>query len=241
MHNLSGGLAWMAVMGMDVEFGVRWGVSVCPPRRGCLPPGLPGEGPAAQGPRARRNWPSPRALVPVQGPRLLPSPSPPPFGGRATPEKGQMLRRAVCETASNVYQPRPASPDRGHGVRRGAWVRRSEFASSLDQLLGLHSGCSLPPAADRSRRLSAPRAVSRPLAGHPRETPLHLPLERGEEKSLAPPSILERGVEGMPAGSLCDAGLTRRAPGTGPPTLRHGPPGLAPDIRSDEGRRRRRR
>ena len=27
----------------------------------------------------------------------------------------------------------------------------------------------------------------------------------------------------MPAGSLCDAGLTRRAPGTGPPTLRHGP------------------
>ncbi len=43
----------------------------------------------------------------------------------------------------------------------------------------------------------------------------------------------------MPAGSHCDAGLTRRAPGTWPPTLRHGPPGLAPDIRSDEGRRRR--
>ncbi len=50
---------------------------------------------------------------------------------RTTPERGQMLRRAVCQTASNVYQPRPASPDRGHGVRRGARVRRSEFAVLL--------------------------------------------------------------------------------------------------------------
>ena len=40
----------------------------------------------------------------------------------------------------------------------------------------------------------------------------------------------ERG-EGMRAGSLCDAGLMRRAPGTFPPTLRHGPPDLAPDFR----------
>ena len=55
------------------------------------------------------------------------------FGSkRTTLERGQMLRRAVCETASNVYQPRPASPDRGHGVRRDDWGRRSEFASSFD-------------------------------------------------------------------------------------------------------------
>ena len=55
------------------------------------------------------------------------------FGSkRATPERGQMLRRAVCQTASNVFQPRPASPDRGHGVRRDDWGRRSEFASSFD-------------------------------------------------------------------------------------------------------------
>ena len=195
---------------------------------------FPGEGPAAQGPRARRNWPSPRASSSAPRTMLLPSPSPPPCGGRATPEMGQMLRRAVCQTASNVYQPRPASPDRGHGVRRDDWgtpfgVRSPPWIRPRN---GLLSGCSLPPAADRSRRLSAPRAVSRPLAGHPPRTCFARPR----------PLRFSKGANtgGCLAGSLCDAGLTRRAPGTGPPTLRHGPPGLAPDIRSDEGRRRRR-
>ena len=47
--------------------------------------------------------------------------------------------------------------------------------------------------------------------------------------------------ERMRAGSLRDAGLMRRSPGTGPPTLRHGPPDLAPDFRSGEERRRRNR
>ena len=37
---------------------------------------FPGEGPAAQGPRARRNWPSPRASSSALRTMLLPSPSP---------------------------------------------------------------------------------------------------------------------------------------------------------------------
>ncbi len=133
-----------------------------------------------------------------------------------------MLRRAVCQTASNVYQPRPASPDRGHGVRRGAWVRRSEFASSFD---------------------SPVTSSSRSVASLLRRTGVD--VCRLHVRSPGPWHSIPRALSfacarGMPVGSLCDAGLTRRAPGTGPPTLRHGPPGLAPDIRSDEGRRRRR-
>ena len=65
--------------------------------------------------------------------------------------------------------------------------------SSLDQLLGLLARCSLPPAADRSRRLSAPRGSPGPWLG------------------------IVRLKRTMPAGSLCDAGLMRRAPGTRPP------------------------
>ncbi len=126
--------------------------------------------------KARRR----RVLGPVgTGPRLERRPqrrgrcSFPPhrrFGSkRATPERGQMLRTAVCETASNrfpaaarVARPRAWSSARRlgtpFGVRRPPWIRPR----------GLLSGCSLPPAADRSRRLSAPREVSRPLARHPR-------------------------------------------------------------------------
>ncbi len=129
---------------------------------------FPGEGPAAQGPRARRNWPSPRASVSVLRPQLLPSPSPPRSRRGATPERGQMLRRAVCETASNrfpaaarVARPRAWSSARRSGTPFG--VRRPPSIRPR----GLLSGCSLPPAADRSRRLSAPREVSRPLAGRP--------------------------------------------------------------------------
>ncbi len=152
-----------------------------------------------------------------------------------------MLRRAVCETASNVYQPRPASPDRGHGVRRDDWGRRSEFASSFDS--PVTSSSRAVASLLRRTGVDVCRLHVRspgPWLGIPAK-PLCISPWKGErKKGLAPPSILERGVGGMPAGSLCDAGLTRRAPGTGPPTLRHGPPGLAPDIRSDEGRRRRR-
>ncbi len=82
-------------------------------------------GPVGTGPRLeRRSLYKDLGSFPLHRLRVL--------GGRATPERGQMLRRAVCETASNVYQPRPASPDRGHGVRRDDWGRRSEFASSFD-------------------------------------------------------------------------------------------------------------
>ncbi len=82
--------------------------------------------------------------------------------------------------------------------------------------------------------MSAPRGFPGPWHGIPR-APFVLrtfpPLSGGNPK-------YGRG-EGMPAGSLCDAGLMRRAPETGPPTLRHGPRDLAPECRSDEGRRRR--
>ena len=124
------GLAWMDMMGMDVGFEVRSGVVVCPPRRGCLLPSLPEEGPAAQGSRARRNWPSPRALVPVQGPWLLPSPSPLRFEV-GDPGEGSDAAQSGCQTASVLVQPRPASPNRGHGGRRDDWGRRSEFAALL--------------------------------------------------------------------------------------------------------------
>ena len=133
--------------------------------RGCCR-AIPGDGPAARvfgpvetGPRLER--------PPRPGLRLLPSPSPPPFGRRATPERGQMLRRACRKPLASVFQ---------HGTRRqtacmkvgstaGAAVRIAP--PSLDQLFGLHSRCGLPPAADRRRFMSAPRAVSRPLARHP--------------------------------------------------------------------------
>ena len=155
---------------------------------------FPGEGPAAQGPRARRNWPSPRASVPVQGPRLLPSPSPLPFGRRATPERGQMLRRAVCETASNVYQPRPASPDRGHGVRRDDWGRRSEFAVLLRFAL---AGSSRAVASLLRRTgVDVCRLHVRspgPWLGIPAKPLCISPWEGERKKGLAPPSILERG------------------------------------------------
>ena len=115
---------------------------------------------------ARRNWPR-LELRPRPGLRLLPSPSPPPFDWRATPERGQMLRRACCKPLASVFQ---------HGTRRqtacmevgstaGAAVRIAP--PSLDQLIELLAYCSLPPAADRRRCMSAPRAVSRPLAAHP--------------------------------------------------------------------------
>ncbi len=53
------------------------------------------------------------------------------FGKRTTPERGQMLRRAACQTASNLFQTRHASPDRVPGRRRGAWGHRSEYAAFL--------------------------------------------------------------------------------------------------------------
>ena len=93
-----------------------------------------------------------------------------------------MLRRAVCQTASNVFQPRPASPDRGHGVRRGAWVRRSEFASSFDS--PVTSSSRAVASLLRRTGVDVCRLHVRspgPWLGIPRETPLHLPLGRGEK------------------------------------------------------------
>ena len=151
---------------------------------------------------------------------------------------GGRPRRGVRCCAERCVRPLATFTSRGprrqtagmeFGATTGVAVRSSP--PPWIRPLGLLSGCSLPPAADRSRRLSAPREVSRPLAGHP----------RGLASLVRAPFDSRKGLIGWtPAGSLCDAGLTRRAPGTWPPTLRHGPPGLAPDIRSDEGRRRRR-
>ncbi len=126
-----------------------------------------------------------------------------------------MLRRAVCQTASNVYQPRPASPDRGHGVRRGAWVRRSEFASSFDS-----------PVTSSSRAVASllRRTGVDVCRLHVRSPGPWLGIPRGLASLVRAPFDSRKGLIGWtPAGSLCDAGLTRRAPGTGPPTLRHGP------------------
>ncbi len=108
--------------------------------------GPSGEGPAAQGPRARRNWPSPRASSSAPRPMLLPSPSPLPFGRRATPERGQMLRRAACQTASNrfpaaarVARPRAWISARRlgtpFGVRRPPWISFWGFTRAVASLL----------------------------------------------------------------------------------------------------------
>ena len=81
-----------------------------------------------------------------------------------------MLRRAGVRPLATVsrHGPRRQTTGMEFGAALGYAVRSSP--SSLDQLLGLHSRCSLPLAADEGRRLSAPRAVSRPLAGHPPRT-----------------------------------------------------------------------
>ena len=105
-----------------------------------------------------------------------------------------MLRRAVCETASNVYQPRPASPDRGHGVRRDDWGRRSEFASSFDS--PVTSSSRAVASLLRRTGVDVCRLHVRspgPWLGIPRETPLHLPLERGEEKGSRAPFASRKG------------------------------------------------
>ena len=202
-----------------------------------LLPGVPWELPAAQGLRARRHWPSPRASSSAPRMMLLPSPSPlarcqagDPREGSDAAQSGRQTASVRCPDAARVARPRAWNwaehPPRTRFARarplrfsKGACGFRSRSSpSSLDQLLGLRARCSLPPAADRSRRLSAPRGSPGPWLGHP-------PLDGAFVRRLAPPSILERGDCGWEylAGSLCDAGLMRRAPGTRPPTLRHGP------------------
>ena len=133
-----------------------------------------------------------------------------------------MLRRAVCETAS-VRLPAAARV-----ARPRAWgtARRWGSPFGVRRLLGFALAGSSRAVASLLRRAGAD--VCR----------LHV---RSPGPWLGIPAHSLRLCAGMPAGSLCDAGLTRRAPGTRPPTLRHGPPGLASDLRSDEGRRRRSR
>ncbi len=131
-----------------------------------------------------------------------------------------MLRRAACETASVRF------PAAARVARPRAWgtARRRGSPFGVRRLLGFALAGSSRAVASLLRRAGAD--VCR----------LHV---RSPGPWLGIPAHSLRLCAGMPAGSLCDAGLTRRAPGTRPPTLRHGPPGLAPDLRSDEGRRRR--
>ncbi len=109
---------------------------------------------------------------------------------RSTPERGQMLRRACCKPLASVFQ---------HGTRRqtagmvggSAMVVAVRIAPpSLDQPFGLHARCGLPPAADRSRRLSAPR-VGLPALGTASPRPLCpsdiSPAQRGK------PEVRKRG------------------------------------------------
>ena len=178
--------------------------------RGCCR-AFPGDGPAARvfgpvetGPRPER--------PPRPGLRLLPSPSPQHFQPRATPERGQMLRRACRKPLASVFQ---------HGSRR--------------QTAGMEVG-STAGAAVRI----APPSLDQLFPGFTRAV-ASLLRRTGEgvcRLHAGLPALGNASVERMRAGSLCDAGLMRRAPGTFPPTLRHGPPDLAPDFRSDEGRRR---
>ena len=99
---------------------------------GFLLPGLPWGRPGGQGLRARRNWPSPRASVLVPGPRLLPPPSPPPSQAGGRPRRGVRCCAERCDRPlATRFQLRPASPDRGHGVRLGDQGRRSEYAVLL--------------------------------------------------------------------------------------------------------------
>ncbi len=107
------------------------------------------------------------------------------FGSkRATPERGQMLRRTGVKPLATFTSRGPRRQTAG--MEFGAALRYAvrSSPSSLDQLLGLHSLCSLPPAADRSRRLSAPR-LGLPALGWASPADLL--------RSSAPPSILERG------------------------------------------------
>ncbi len=123
-----------------------------------LLPGLPRGWPGSQGLRSRKDRSSPRALVPAPGPRLLPSPSPLRVAEKVDPGEGSDAAQSVLQTASFRFPARLASPDRGHGSRLDDWGRRSDCAAFLGSALpGLHSRCSLPPAADRSRFMSAPR------------------------------------------------------------------------------------
>ncbi len=125
-----------------------------------------------------------------------------------------MLRGAACETASVRF------PAAARVARPRAWgtARRRGSPFGVRRLLGFALAGSSRAVASLLRRAGAD--VCR----------LHV---------RSPGPWLGVSLEETPAGSLCDAGLTRRAPGTWPPTLRHGPPGLASDLRSDEGRRRR--
>ena len=155
-----------------------------------------------------------------------------------------MLRRAGFRPLASVVQTRPASPDRGHG--RGLSIPRSAaLRCAVERPLRFSKGADRFALGVRRLPWISFSGFSRAVASLLRRTGvdvcrLHAGLPAlgwGIPVKMATTRVAP--TEGMPAGSLCDAGLMRRAPGTRPPALRHGPPGLAPDFRSDEGRRRR--
>ena len=158
---------------------------VCPLPRGSLfrvcCRGFRRELPAAQGLRARRHWPSPRASVPALGPRLLPSPSPLAFPQAGDPGEGSDAAQSGCQTAS-VHVPDTARVARPRawitarrwgspfGVRLLPWISFWGFSRAVASLLRrtgvdvcrLHAG--LPALGSGIPRSTALRcAVSRPL------------------------------------------------------------------------------
>ena len=168
---------------------------VCPPPRGCLfgdrCRGFRRELPAAQGLRARRHWPSPRASSSAPRRMLLPSPSPlarcqagDPVEGSDAAQSGRQTASVRVPVAARVARPRAwkrvrrwGSP---FGMRRLPWISFSGFSRAVASLL---------------RRTGVD--VCRLHAGLP-ALGWGIPRKRATTR-VAPTAE-------MPAGSLCDAG-----------------------------------
>ena len=178
-------LAAVPLRGAKGEFVLD--VFVCPLPRGCLfrvcCRGFRWELPAAQGLRARRHWPSPRASVPALGSRLLPSPSPlrleegDPGEGSDAAQSGRQTASVRCPDTARVARPRAwimarrwGSP---FGARRLPWISFSGFSRAVASLL-------------RRTGVDVCRLhVGLPALGW--ASPAH------SLRLCAPPSILERG------------------------------------------------
>ena len=140
-------------------------------------------GPVGTGPRLERR---PQRRGRCSFPLGVPSTSAMTLKVRPLRGVNRCAERRVRPLAS-VFQRGPRRQTAGMEGGSALWCACRSALSSLEGLWGLLACCSLALAADRGRRLSDSRVVSRPLARR------------------------------LSAGSLCDAGLMRRAPGLGLP------------------------